>query len=79
MSFMNMPLLKYVDEISPRPILLMAGAFLGERIVALHDATGQIDYITCGHGGYLDFERLMPDATLLRCSEFGDAIIRHMD
>ena len=26
-----------------------------------------------------DFERLMPDATLLRCSEFGDAIIRHMD
>lgn len=26
-----------------------------------------------------DFERLMPDATLLRCSEFGDAIISHMD
>ncbi len=26
-----------------------------------------------------DFERLMPDATLLRCSEFGDAIIKHMD
>lgn len=25
-----------------------------------------------------DFERLMPDATLLRSSEFGDAIIRHM-
>lgn len=25
-----------------------------------------------------DFERLMPDATLLRCSEFGDAIISHM-
>lgn len=28
--------------------------------VALHDATGHVDYITCGHGGYLDFERLMP-------------------
>lgn len=28
--------------------------------VALHDATGDIDYVTCGHGGYLDFERLMP-------------------
>ena len=28
--------------------------------VALHDATGHIDYVTCGHGGYLDFERLMP-------------------
>ncbi|MFM2356830.1 MAG: hypothetical protein RLZZ528_2566 [Pseudomonadota bacterium] len=30
------------------------------EIVALHDASGQIDYVTCGHGGYLDFERLMP-------------------
>ena len=28
--------------------------------VALHDATGDIDYVTCGHGGYLDFERLIP-------------------
>jgi len=26
-----------------------------------------------------DFERLMPDAKLLRCSEFGDAIIKHME
>ena len=25
-----------------------------------------------------DFERLMDDATLLKCSEFGDAIISHM-
>ncbi|MEJ2756129.1 MAG: isocitrate/isopropylmalate family dehydrogenase, partial [Gammaproteobacteria bacterium] len=25
-----------------------------------------------------DFERLMPDATLLKCSEFGDAVISHM-
>ena len=25
-----------------------------------------------------DFERLMPGAKLLRCSEFGDAIISHM-
>jgi isocitrate dehydrogenase len=25
-----------------------------------------------------DFERLMPDATLLKCSEFGDAVIKHM-
>jgi 2,4-dienoyl-CoA reductase-like NADH-dependent reductase (Old Yellow Enzyme family) len=30
------------------------------EIVALHDASGHVDYITCGHGGYLDFERLMP-------------------
>jgi isocitrate dehydrogenase len=26
-----------------------------------------------------DFERLMEGATLLKCSEFGDAIIKHMD
>jgi len=25
-----------------------------------------------------DFERLMPNATLLRCSEFGQAIIENM-
>ncbi|HMO08354.1 MAG TPA: FAD-dependent oxidoreductase [Paracoccaceae bacterium] len=30
------------------------------EILSLHDATGHVDYITCGHGGYLDFERLMP-------------------
>jgi 2,4-dienoyl-CoA reductase-like NADH-dependent reductase (Old Yellow Enzyme family) len=30
------------------------------EIVALHDATGHIDYVTCGSGGYLDFEKLMP-------------------
>ncbi len=37
----------------------LQGEALAE-IVALHDATGHIDYVTCGHGGYLDFERLMP-------------------
>lgn len=25
-----------------------------------------------------DFERLMPDAILLSCSEFGKAVIKHM-
>ncbi|GAH31823.1 unnamed protein product, partial [marine sediment metagenome] len=25
-----------------------------------------------------DFHRLMDDATLLKCSEFGDAVIKHM-
>lgn len=39
--------------------VLLQGEALAE-IVALHDATGHIDYVTCGHGGYLDFERLMP-------------------
>ncbi|MDH5531519.1 MAG: FAD-dependent oxidoreductase, partial [Paracoccaceae bacterium] len=39
--------------------ILLQGEALAE-IVALHDATGHIDYVTCGHGGYLDFERLIP-------------------
>ncbi len=39
--------------------VLLQGEALAE-IVALHDATGHIDYVTCGHGGYMDFERLMP-------------------
>ena len=30
------------------------------EVVSLHDATGDVDYVTCGHGGYMDFERLMP-------------------
>ncbi len=40
------------------PVTLSQEALL--EIVALHDATGEVDYVTCGHGGYLDFERLMP-------------------
>lgn len=39
--------------------VLLQGEALVET-VALHDATGHIDYVTCGHGGYMDFERLMP-------------------
>ncbi|MCB2094430.1 MAG: FAD-dependent oxidoreductase [Rhodobacteraceae bacterium] len=39
--------------------VLLQGEALAE-IVALHDATGHIDYVTCGYGGYLDFERLIP-------------------
>ncbi|WP_120499765.1 FAD-dependent oxidoreductase [Roseovarius sp. EL26] len=30
------------------------------EIVALHDATGHLDYVTCGSGGFLDYENLMP-------------------
>ena len=39
--------------------VLLQGEALAE-IVALHDATGHVDYVTVGHGGYMDFERLMP-------------------
>ncbi len=30
------------------------------EIVALHDAEGLMDYVTCGSGGYFDFYKLMP-------------------
>ena len=30
------------------------------EIVALHDRSEMIDYVTCGTGGYLDFYKLMP-------------------
>jgi len=30
------------------------------EIVALHDATGHVDYVTCGAGSYLDFARIIP-------------------
>ncbi len=39
--------------------VLLAAEELTE-IVALHDATGHLDYVTCGSGGYLDFDKLMP-------------------
>lgn len=34
------------------------------EIVALHDATGHVDYVTCGYGSYLDFEGIIPAFTL---------------
>lgn len=33
------------------------------EIIALHDATGHVDYVTCGFGGYLDFEGIIPPFT----------------
>lgn len=33
------------------------------EIIAQHDATGHVDYVTCGFGGYLDFEGIIPPFT----------------
>jgi len=33
------------------------------EIVALHDATGDVDYVTVGYGSYLDFEGIIPPFT----------------
>jgi len=30
-----------------------------QEVIALHDATGNLDYVSCGAGNYIDYERLM--------------------
>ncbi|MDF2445188.1 MAG: icd [Moraxellaceae bacterium] len=69
------------DKVNPGSIILSA-----EMMLRHMGWTEAADLIITGVEGAIDaktvtydFERLMPDATLLRCSEFGDAIIRHMD
>ncbi|PVH30097.1 FAD-dependent oxidoreductase [Pararhodobacter oceanensis] len=43
------------------PITLQGEALC--EIIALHDATGDLDYVTCGAGSYLDFGRIIPPFT----------------
>ena len=74
---------KYADQdkVSPSSVILSGvmmlehlgwgeAAALIERGVSRSIAAKTVTY---------DFHRLMEGATLLRCSEFGDAIISHMD
>ncbi len=70
-----------LDKVNPGSVILsgeMMFRYMGWNEVA--------DLIWKGIGGAVraktvtyDFHRLMDDATLLKCSEFGDAIIKHMD
>ena len=69
------------DKVNPGSLILSAEMML--RHMGWVEAA---DLIIQGVGAAIaaktvtyDFERLMPDATLLKCSEFGDAIIQHMD
>ena len=43
------------------PVNLQAEEFC--EIIALHDETGHVDYVTCGAGGYLEFETIIPPFT----------------
>lgn len=68
------------DKVNPGSIILSAEMML--RHMGWLEAA---DLIIQGMEGAInaktvtyDFERLMPDARLMRCSEFGDAIISHM-
>ncbi|WP_026470735.1 NADP-dependent isocitrate dehydrogenase [Alkanindiges illinoisensis] len=69
------------DKVNPGSIILSAEMMLRDM-----GWTEAADLIIKGIAGAIeaktvtyDFERLMPDATLLRCSEFGDAIIKNME
>jgi isocitrate dehydrogenase len=68
------------DKVNPGSVILSAEMML--RHMGWSDAA---DLIVSGMEGAIsaktvtyDFERLMDDAQLLKCSEFGDAIISHM-
>lgn len=69
------------DKVNPGSIILSAEMMLRDM-----GWTEAADLIIKGIAGAItaktvtyDFERLMPDATLLRCSEFGQAIINNME
>ncbi len=68
------------DKVNPGSLILSAEMML--RHIGWDEAA---DLIVRGMGGAIsagtvtyDFERLMEDATLLSCSEFGNAIVSHM-
>ncbi|XID74211.1 NADP-dependent isocitrate dehydrogenase [Alkanindiges sp. WGS2144] len=69
------------DKVNPGSLILSAEMMLRDM-----GWTEAADLIISGIAGAIeaktvtyDFERLMPDATLLRSSEFGDAIIKNME
>lgn len=69
------------DKVNPGSLILS-----GEMMLRHLGWTEAAELVVKGMQGAIeaktvtyDFERLMPDATLLKCSEFGDAVIEHMD
>ncbi|HIE57547.1 MAG TPA: NADP-dependent isocitrate dehydrogenase [Anaerolineales bacterium] len=70
-----------LDKVNPGSVILS-----GEMMFRYMGWTEVADLILKGMRGAVaaktvtyDFERLMDEATLLKCSEFGDAMIAHMD
>jgi isocitrate dehydrogenase len=69
-----------LDKVNPGSVILS-----GEMMLRYMGWSEAADLIVKGMEGAIgaktvtyDFERLMEGATLLKCSEFGDAIIKHM-
>ncbi|MFZ5910765.1 MAG: NADP-dependent isocitrate dehydrogenase [Chloroflexota bacterium] len=70
-----------LDKVNPGSVILsgeMMFRYMGWSEVADLIVKGMEGAIAAKTVTY-DFERLMDGATLLKCSEFGDAIIEHMD
>jgi isocitrate dehydrogenase len=70
-----------LDKVNPGSVILsgeMMFRYLGWNEVADLIVKGMEKAIAAKTVTY-DFERLMDGATLLKCSEFGEAIINHMD
>jgi isocitrate dehydrogenase len=70
-----------LDKVNPGSVILS-----GEMMLRYMGWAEAADLIIKGMEGAInaktvtyDFARLMPDATEVKCSEFGDAIIKHMD
>jgi isocitrate dehydrogenase len=69
------------DKVNPGSVILS-----GEMMLRYMGWTEAADLIIKGLNGAIgagtvtyDFERLMTGATLVKCSEFGQAVVRHMD
>mgnify|MGYP006277650941 CR=1 FL=1 len=69
------------DKVNPGSMILS-----GEMMLRFMKWTEAADLVLKGMDGAIaaktvtyDFERLMEGATLLKCSEFGDAVVKHMD
>ena len=80
MLFRSAPKYAGQDKVNPGSIILSA-----EMMLRHMGWTEAADLIIKGMEGAIeaktvtyDFERLMDGAKLLKCSEFGDAIIKHM-
>jgi isocitrate dehydrogenase len=70
-----------LDKVNPGSVILS-----GEMMLRYLGWTEAADLIVCGMEGAIaaktvtyDFARLMEGATEVKCSEFGDAIIHHME
>jgi isocitrate dehydrogenase len=73
---------KYADKDVVNPGSVILSGEMMFRYMGWHEAS---DLILKGMAGAIaaktvtyDFHRLMDDATLLKCSEFGDAVIKHI-